>query len=637
LWVLLAGRRLWEGCNEATVARRLFEHDLPELALPDTPARLLSICRRALAPAVEQRYPSAEAFRQELERFMQDEGLDASVRAIGKRVAAGFASERADTRTRIDQELRTLTAGSTVAPIGLWRDAYRGEQADRTLGSGDSEPRVADPDEVTTDYGPRLDVGAPRPEPAVTTLPGRPARVRTRWAIAGIVSVAALALAPLLWSEQRDDEALIELEPSSVPPTTAAVATDCSAPNKPKVRLSGEIDEDATLSCARDYLLVFNTRVAPGVTLTIEPGTTIYGDRETKGTLVIQPGARLLAEGTATHPIVFTSELPEPERRPGDWGGLIMLGQAPINLRNAQGQPMLGQVEGLTDVGRYGGDDPDDDSGVLRYVRIEYPGSELAPGNEINGLTLAGVGRKTVIDHVQVRSSSDDCFEFFGGTIDAKHLVCDTPGDDALDFDHGYQGRLQFVVVRDQTGERIGYGPDDTPGHGLEIDNDPNGTTAAPRTSPKIWNATLCGTAGEPSLSFAILARRASQAELRGVVMGGFDFALDRRDAETRFALEGVAWLDQPLAEVDERDDDGDFDELAWLAEPARASLADIDGLPSCRGPMPASLLPGTPLVPAGAFAGPPDDGFFDPDARYLGAFAGPDDDWTAGWVRWSE
>jgi hypothetical protein len=110
----------------------------------------------------------------------------------------------------------------------------------------------------------------------------------------------------------------------------------------------------------------------------------------------------------------------------------------------------MGRIEGITSGGEYGGDQEDDSSGILSHVRIEYSGTEIAPNNEINGLTLGGVGRGKVIDHVQVRHTADDCFEFFGGTVDAKYLVCQHPGDDAFDWDYGYTGRLQFLLLQSE-------------------------------------------------------------------------------------------------------------------------------------------------------------------------------------------
>jgi serine/threonine protein kinase len=659
LWELLSGRRLWADANEATIARRLIDHDLPALDIDGVPARLLDICRTALAPVVAQRYATADAFRDALEQYVIDEGLDTRTRAIGMQVAQAFARERAEVRSRIDQELLRQIAGGSLAdsPIALWRDQYRSEHTDRTLGSRDhdrdNESSIRS-DEVTADYGPRVEEDI-APEQAPAKPPAREAsgtigapssvapssRRRPLWPIFATLAVGMLLVIPALRERDEPDLREAKARASSVDldsslPSPAPTRSGCDVPlhAKPRVTLTGDIERDATLHCDRSYVLTFTTRVTGGATLTIEPGTTILGDRQTKGTLVVEPGSRLIADGTRERPIVFTSGQAERERRPGDWGGVLLLGRAPINLRDADGKPMLGQVEGLNEVSRYGGNDPDDDSGVLRYVRIEYPGIEVAPANESNGLTLAGVGRATVIDHVAVHASSDDCFEFFGGTVDAKHLVCDAPGDDGLDFDLGYRGRLQYVVVRDLA---LADPHSDTPSNAFELDNDPNGTTAEPRTRPVIWNATLCGVSGGASPSYAILARRAAEAEIHGLLASGFDFALEVRDAST-LELSGLGLVGQPAAqphEQDEYDDDG-FDERAWLADPARAPASDLAGFAGCGGLIPASLIPTTTIV-SPQLTGPPDDGFFDPAAAWLGAFAGPNDDWTASWVSWHE
>jgi serine/threonine protein kinase len=173
LWELLSGRRLWADTNEASMARRLIAHDLPALDIDGVPARLLDICRTALAPALAQRYATADAFRVALEQYVIDEGLDTRTRAIGVQVAQAFALERAEVRARIDQELLRHIAGSNSAssPLTLWRDRYRSESTERTLGSGDDEWSIRS-DEVTADYGPRVgaDAGV---EEASTKPPAR--------------------------------------------------------------------------------------------------------------------------------------------------------------------------------------------------------------------------------------------------------------------------------------------------------------------------------------------------------------------------------------------------------------------------------------------------------------------------------
>ncbi|KAF0215595.1 MAG: hypothetical protein FD178_1617 [Ignavibacteria bacterium] len=208
--------------------------------------------------------------------------------------------------------------------------------------------------------------------------------------------------------------------------------------------LSGNITTNQTLTSDKTYLLKGIVRVMPGATLTIQPGTIIYGENTSQGSLIVKPGGKIMAEGTADKPIVFTSEFKKPgaTKTPnyGDWGGIILLGNAPINV--AGGKAL---IEGPGD--EYGGTVADDNSGVLKYVRIEYPGIAYSLNNEINGLTLGGVGSKTKLEYIQVSYSGDDSFEFFGGTVNAKYLIAYRGWDDDFDTDFGYSGKLQFLIT----------------------------------------------------------------------------------------------------------------------------------------------------------------------------------------------
>jgi hypothetical protein len=349
----------------------------------------------------------------------------------------------------------------------------------------------------------------------------------------------------------------------------------------------------------------------------------------------VQPGAKLVARGTREAPIVFTSENPPEKAKPGDWGGVIVLGKAPINLLGVDGKRARGKVEGLTHDGEYGGGDANDSSGALEYVRIEYSGTEVGPNNEVNGLTLAGVGRGTAIDHVQIRYPADDCFEFFGGTADAKHLICQHPGDDGIDWDYGYTGRIQFAVVEQ-------HPRDDHDGHGLEGDNDPSGSRNEPRSAPILSNLTLCGRGRAlQKASFAILARRGTRAVVMNLVASGFSAGIDVRDPETELDLRsasfsselgvGLAFLEQPGAPPgDTEDDDGGFDELALLDDRAR-HVGVIRNPVLCSPAGAGQLKPEAALTAAAGT--PPEDGFFDTKAQFLGAFRDRDDDWDSGWT----
>lgn len=210
--------------------------------------------------------------------------------------------------------------------------------------------------------------------------------------------------------------------------------------------IAGTIDKDTRLLKRNTYHLVGVVYVTNNATLTIEPGTVIRGDDKTCGTLVITNGAKIMAEGLETDPIVFTSENEKNNRKPGDWGGIIILGKAPINT--------LGGVHTLPfdlepTLNHYGGQDAEDNSGVMKYVRIEYAGRKLSASKELNGLSLAGVGRKTVLSNIQISFSNDDSFECYGGDLNMSNLISYRTTDDDFDFTQGAQINItNSIAVR---------------------------------------------------------------------------------------------------------------------------------------------------------------------------------------------
>ena len=230
------------------------------------------------------------------------------------------------------------------------------------------------------------------------------------------------------------------------------------------------------------YLLKGWVYIADGSTLTIEPGTIIKGDKETKATLIAEPGGKLIAKGTQTAPIVFTSEQAAGKRKPGDWGGVILCGKAPNN-----NGVLNQQIEGGPRT-KHGGTDKNDNSGVLEYVRIEFAGYPFKKDQEINGLTFGSVGAGTTIDHVQVSYSNDDSYEWFGGTVNCKHLIAYRGWDDDFDTDNGFSGSLTYgLSVRDS---KIA---DASQSNGFESDNNAGGTTAEPYTQAQFSYITLLG------------------------------------------------------------------------------------------------------------------------------------------------
>ena len=283
--------------------------------------------------------------------------------------------------------------------------------------------------------------------------------------------------------------------------------------------LSGNINTTTTLTSDKVWTLKGYVYVTDGAKLIIQPGTTIVSDIAEKGALIIERGAQLLAEGTSTKPIVFTSGKAVGERMPGDWGGVVLLGRATTNRTS---EPT---IEG--GIGRpYGGTNDLDNSGILKYVRIEYAGIAAMPNSEINALTLGGVGSGTIIENVQTIYANDDAFEFFGGTVNAKNLYAYATADDDYDFDFGYRGSVSYSVSkRDPLFVDAGDA-----GNGVECDNDGTGTSAQPFTHPKLDNMILVGPFDVTSLAnhnLGLRWRRATQftitnSKIVGYQKGGF-------------------------------------------------------------------------------------------------------------------
>jgi hypothetical protein len=298
--------------------------------------------------------------------------------------------------------------------------------------------------------------------------------------------------------------------------------------------LEGTISANRTLDASKVYLLKGFVYVTDGVTLTIPAGTIIRGDQASKASLVVTRGGKLVAEGTASKPVVFTSNKAVGSRAPGDWGGLLILGKAVNNIPNGTGLIEGGFTEPF---GNHGGTNNADNSGTLKYVRVEFPGIAFAPNNEINGITFGSVGSGTTVDYVQVSFSGDDSYEFFGGAVNAKHLVSIANIDDVFDFDNGYSGKLQYLVAQrdpklaDQAGQS----------NGIESDNSDKAFTTTPRTRPVISNMTIIGPGNGAGVDgkheYANLWRKGSKMILANSVFIGFRYGLDVRDKDTGDAL----------------------------------------------------------------------------------------------------
>jgi hypothetical protein len=285
------------------------------------------------------------------------------------------------------------------------------------------------------------------------------------------------------------------------------------------IELTGDLPTQ-TLTPDNRYLLLGQVFVRDGQVLTIEPGTVIFGDKRTRGTLIIDVGGQIIADGTRENPIVFTSAQEPGVRDRGDWGGLVILGRANTN------QPSPA-IEGITPEVFFGtfqdSQYDDESSGILRYVRVEFGGIELSPNNETNSITMGGVGRGTVMEYNMVSFGGDDGFEWFGGTVNGKYFVSHAMWDDDFDCDYGWSGNVQYgLVVRypgfaDQSGS-----------NGIECDNGPNDTDVTPYTTGTFSNLTIIGpvrqgtSVSNNNYSHAVDLRRRVSISIFNSVFTGF-------------------------------------------------------------------------------------------------------------------
>jgi hypothetical protein len=388
------------------------------------------------------------------------------------------------------------------------------------------------------------------------------------------------------------------------------------------VVVEGDITSDTTWTPDNEYVLSGAVFVKAPATLTILAGTTIKGLDQSF--LVIERSAKLMAEGTPTAPIVFTSAQEPGSRTARDWGGVWINGRAPINVPGGED---VGEA-GLT--GIYGGGahpDPNDSSGVIRYVRIEFAGFPVAPDRELNNFTLAGVGAETVVDHVHVNRGADDGIEFFGGTVNVKYILITGPGDDGFDWQTGYTGKAQFVVVQ-QDAE-----VDPAVDRGIEADNNEQNNLFTPVSNPTIYNATFIGDP-RPGLGggAGIVLRRGTAGTLRNIIVMGFK----------RAGIDIQGEVSQTLATSGQLSVDN---AIFFMNNPNFASGRTSEILSRFPNVMQIDPLLGNPFnlqnpdfrpiglsVGPDAVATPPNDGFFEP-VNFIGG-VNPEDDWTkAQWI----
>lgn len=433
-------------------------------------------------------------------------------------------------------------------------------------------------------------------------------------------------------------------------------------------RVNSSIETDTTWWPDTCYELGTTVYVRNGATLTIERGTRITG-LEDETALVVTRSGRIDARGSPSDPIVMTSGQVEGMRVPGDWGGLAMLGRAPIN---GPGEDFL---EGLPqdENARYGdivAPDPDHDCGTLRYVRIEFAGFEVANNNELNGLTLGGCGQNTRIEYVQVHYGSDDGIEVFGGTVGLQWVVISRAQDDSLDWDQGWRGFAQFLVVlqdepRPDLDANIYTGGD----NGFEADSLSDTDPGTPRSRPRLYNVTMVGSREAGSRTRGMLLREGTSAELRNFLVTGYVNGLwDVEDltadcfrsppgpscTETGEQVlveglllhdmgpDGTTWV---VPDAPSDDDDDGFDEVAYVNTSTIGALVFANPFlvqPSLSEPRTLDLRP-VSTSPADISRQNPRPFSDRPEQvqvsgrNYLGAFRPGGENWMAGWTAFPE
>ncbi|MDY8134968.1 multidrug transporter [Aquimarina sp. 2201CG5-10] len=397
------------------------------------------------------------------------------------------------------------------------------------------------------------------------------------------------------------------------------------------VLLEGQITENITLTSNEVYELRGGVSVVDGVTMTIEAGTRIIAG-DVGGVfsyLAIEQGATILAEGTASQPIVFTSNKSTPN--PGDWGGLLLAGRAPIN----RGTTATTEVANLT----YGGTDANDNSGILRYVRLEYTGGKINDDAEYNGLSLYGIGNGTTIEYIQAFNGNDDGIEFFGGTVNVKYAVVTGAGDDSFDWTDGWVGNGQFWIAQQTSaaGDK-----------GIEADNLSSTPDAAPFSNPTLSNITLIGAEDGDGENKGIEFRAGTKVTMYNTIIKSFPGkGIEVDDDQTLANLNSneVIVRNSIIDNVNSFDLDHDGTATVDLADFATFNNFTLDGagapFNSAGTAIPVDFqingFRGTYQYTAAVdgvdnFDPSTLDSFFDA-ANYVGALQ-DGDTWTSGWTR---
>lgn len=388
--------------------------------------------------------------------------------------------------------------------------------------------------------------------------------------------------------------------------------------------LSGTITSNATLTKNIEWLLQGPVYVGgdntQSATLTINPGTKVIGmpgQGDQASYLWVRRGSKIMAEGTPDNPIVMTGST---EQSAGDWGGFLISGNAPVNGCN-EGVPLCEIPFEAVVSEFYGGNNPADNSGVVKYVQIRFAGSAVRPDEELNGFTLNGVGSGTLINYVQVHEGLDDGVEIFGGTVQMKHLVLTNIQDDSLDWASGWKGKAQFVLIKQNP---------DVGDRGIEADNNEKNHDSLPKTQPILSNLTIIGRSGD-SATQGVLLRRGTGGNIWNTVVTGSPVCL-MIDSPATFigagapgALSGTLTMQNSYVSCAANYKEGEgatFTVENWFTSQSGNHAAD----PVLSGYLPTT---GSPLILGGVTVNDPFFRLVD----YVGAFKDQDDDWTKEWT----
>jgi len=387
-------------------------------------------------------------------------------------------------------------------------------------------------------------------------------------------------------------------------------ATEVAQPGSCAV--GGPVESDITLTNETLWFIEGQLTVEDGASVTIEPGTEIVGGTAgNTDTLIVRQGGKIFSEGTVENPIIMRG--PQAAAR-AEWGGVVINGFAPINGCAEGVDPCTAQGEGNS--GTYGGNDPNDNSGVLRYTIVSNAGRQFSEENELNGIAFQGVGDGTTVEFVQVHLNEDDGVEFFGGTVNARNIVLTGIGDDSLDWTQGWQGNAQYIVAKQYT---------DNGDQGIEADNNGDANDSLPRARPTLANMTFVG---QSNTDIGWLLREGTGVRIANSVVTGFgEYCIDIDDQST---FDNVANLIAnnsiaggcALGTFDDADGDP-FLVSAWFLDQEGNQEAD---------PMLDNIAPmaGSPALSVGPV--PFTDGFFD-NVEFAGAIRSADTDWTSGWT----